>query len=134
MNSMIYNILSNLVVIVHLLFIVLVCLGALLVLKWPKFVWIHIPFALWGVVVEYLNILCPLTPLENYLRNLGGTETYEADFIDQYIIPLIYPEVLTRNLQFILGSIVLVLNFGIYGYIIYRKLKQKSMDDQACEK
>ena len=131
---MIYNILSNLVVIVHLLFIVLVCLGALLVLKWPKFVWIHIPFALWGVVVEYLNILCPLTPLENYLRNLGGTETYEADFIDQYIIPLIYPEVLTRNLQFILGSIVLVLNFGIYGYIIYRKLKQKSMDDQACEK
>jgi len=134
MNSMIYNILSNLVVIVHLLFILFVCLGALLVLKWPKLVWIHIPAALWGVVVEYLNMYCPLTPLENYFRHLGGTETYKTDFIDQYIIPLIYPEVLTRNLQIILGSIVLVLNFVIYGFIIYQKLRQKSVDDQACEK
>ncbi len=69
---MVCNFLSNLVVITHLLFIVFVTLGALLVLKWPKIAWIHIPFALWGVLVEYLDIVCPLTPLENYFRRMGG--------------------------------------------------------------
>jgi len=122
---MLYNILSNIVVVVHLLFIIFVCLGALLILKWPKAAWVHIPFAIWGVLVEYLNILCPLTPLENYFRQLGGYKIYEADFINQYIIPLIYPEALTRNLQFVLGSIVIILNFSIYGIILYKSLKQK---------
>lgn len=127
---MIYNFLSNLVVIVHLLFIVFVCLGALLVLKWPKVIWVHIPFALWGVVVEYMNIVCPLTPLENYFRRLGGNMTYESDFVARYIIPVIYPVELTRNLQFVLGSIVLMLNIIIYGFIIYKTVKHKSAGDE----
>jgi len=122
---MIYNILSNLVVLMHLLFIVFVCLGALLVLKWPKVAWIHIPFALWGVIVEYMNIVCPLTPLENHFRRMAGRGIYETDFIDRYIIPLIYPVALTRNLQFILGSVVLILNLSIYGYIVYKRMKTR---------
>ncbi|MBN2521871.1 MAG: DUF2784 domain-containing protein [Bacteroidales bacterium] len=123
---MVYNFLSNLVVFLHLLFILFVCLGAFLVIKWPRIVWIHIPFALWGIVVEYFNMLCPLTPLENYFRKMSGGNTYETDFIERYIVPLIYPETLTRNLQFVLGSIVIVLNFAIYGFILYKRIKKRS--------
>jgi hypothetical protein len=123
---MVYNFLSNLVVFLHLLFILFVCLGAFLVIKWPRIVWIHIPFALWGIVVEYFNMLCPLTPLENYFRKMSGGNTYETDFIERYFVPLIYPETLTRNLQFVLGSIVIVLNFAIYGFILYKRIKKRS--------
>ena len=122
---MLYNLLSGLVVIIHLLFIMFVTLGVLLVLKWPKLVWFHIPMVIWGILVEYFNIICPLTPLENYFKRMAGGNTYETDFIEQYIIPVIYPEVLTRNLQFILGTIVLVINLGVYGYILYRRIINK---------
>ncbi|MGD2035338.1 MAG: DUF2784 domain-containing protein [Bacteroidales bacterium] len=122
---MLCNILANLVVLVHLSFIVFVCLGALLVLKWPRIVWVHIPLAVWGVIVEYLDLICPLTPLENYFRKMAGMNAYQTDFIDRYIIPLIYPGELTRKIQFILGSIVLMINFAIYGYIIIKKMKEK---------
>jgi hypothetical protein len=122
-----YTLLSNLIVIVHLLFIIFVCLGALLALKWRKIVWIHIPLAIWGIVVEYLDIVCPLTPLENYFRQLGGSGTYNTDFIDRYILPIMYPAALNRNTQFLLGTFVIVINLVLYSIIIYRStIKRKS--------
>ena len=123
---MIYNILSNLVILVHLLFILFVCLGALLALRWPKVIWIHIPCAIWGMVVEYLNIVCPLTPLENQFRKLGDTATYNSDFITRYVTSLIYPEALSRNLQYALGTIVLTLNIIFYSIILYKRYKMRT--------
>lgn len=79
-------------------------------------------------------MLCPLTPLENYFRKMSGGNTYETDFIERYIVPLIYPETLTRKLQFVLGSIVIVLNFAIYTFILYKRIKQrsKSVSKKSC--
>ena len=122
---MVYSLLSQLIVLLHLAFILFVVFGALLVLRWTKIVWIHIPFALWGMVVEYFNIICPLTPWENHFRRLAGNTVYESGFIEHYIIPLMYPEALSRNLQFILGSLVVVINLGIYSFIILRSLRKR---------
>lgn len=124
-----HGLLADLIVIVHLSFIIFVTLGGILVLYRRKVMWVHIPLALWGIIVEYFNILCPLTPLENYFRYKAGRETYEGDFVGNYILPLIYPEGLTRTTQILLGSFVILLNVLIYGYIFVRyRRKQKQIE------
>lgn len=122
---MLYKLLADLTVLMHLAFILFVVLGGLFVLRWKKVMWVHIPIAIWGVVVEYFDILCPLTPLENHFRELSGNVTYETGFIEQYIIPVMYPAGLNRNLQFILGSLVIVFNICIYLLVFTKMFKRK---------
>jgi hypothetical protein len=121
---MAFSFLADLVVIVHFLFVAFVIFGGLLVLYKQKWAWIHIPAVLWGALVEFTGWICPLTPLENWLRIQGGGGAYASDFIEHYIVSLLYPAFLTRNLQFILGFIVLVINVCIYGWMIRRKKKE----------
>ena len=117
---MIYSFLADLLVVIHLLFILFVIFGGLLVLwrKWIAF--LHIPAAVWGALIEFKGWICPLTPLENHLRQLGGEQGYSGGFIEHYLIPIIYPDELTRTFQIILGIFVVVLNLMVYGWILYK--------------
>ncbi len=92
-----YPLLADLVLIVHLAFVVFVLWGGLLVLKWRWIAWLHLPAAVWGAVVEFTGWICPLTPLENWLREQGGEVSYRSDFIAEHLLPLLYPEELTRR-------------------------------------
>ena len=121
---MIYRILADILVVLHGLFILYVLFGAFLNFKWPKMIWIHLPIMIWGVLVEYYHWICPLTPLENYFRQLAGEGGYEGGFIEHYIIPVIYPENLTPQFQVFFGSLVVILNLVVYGFYFYR-LKRK---------
>jgi len=109
-----YPLLADLVLIVHLVFVVFVLWGGLLVLKWRWIAWLHLPAAVWGAVVEFTRWICPLTPLENRLREQGGEASYRSDFIAEHLLPLLYPEELTRDLQLLLGTGVVVLNAAVY--------------------
>ncbi len=109
-----YPLLADLVLIVHLVFVVFVLWGGLLVLKWRWIAWLHLPAAVWGAVVEFTGWICPLTPLENRLREQGGEASYRSDFIAEHLLPLLYPEELTRDLQLLLGTGVVVLNAAVY--------------------
>lgn len=111
---MAYGIAADLVVLLHFAFILFVVLGGLLVLKWPWLARLHLPAALWGALVEFTGWICPLTPLENWLRGMGGTSGYSGGFVEQYILVLIYPAGLTREIQLFLGLGVLILNAAIY--------------------
>jgi len=111
---MLWRVLADLLVAIHFAITLFIVLGGLLVLRWPRLVWVHVPFALWGAVVEYSGVFCPLTPLENYLRQLGGEAGYSGGFIEHYILPILYPDGLTRNIQFALGTFVVVLNAVVY--------------------
>jgi hypothetical protein len=111
---MLYGFLADLVLIVHLAFVVFVLCGGLLVLKWRWIAWLHLPAAVWGAVVEFTGWICPLTPLENWLREQGGKVSYRSDFIAQYLLPVLYPEDLTHNVQLLLGTGVVVLNAVVY--------------------
>jgi hypothetical protein len=123
-KQMLYKLLADLVLILHLFFIVFVLLGGLFIL-WRRFiVWLHIPVVIWALVLEFLGLICPLTPLENALRKTGGDAGYSGGFIEHYLIPLIYPSSLTRELQMILGGIVISVNIGIYVFVIYRQLNK----------
>ncbi len=115
------GILADVVVIVHFLFVLFVIFGALLLLKSWKFIWLHLPAAVWGALVEFTGWICPLTPLENRLRFRAGQDTYQGDFVENYIMPILYPEALTRNTQMILGSLVIVINIILYGLAFYRQ-------------
>ena len=102
----------------HFLFIAFVAAGGLLVLRWPRLAWVHLSAVVWGIVVELTGWICPLTPLENYLRHLGGSSSYSGGFIEQYLIPVIYPANLTVVTQYILGGLVIAVNLIIYAFVI----------------
>ena len=112
-----YPLLADLVLIVHLTFVAFVLCGGLLVLKWRRIAWLHLPTVAWGAVVEFTGWICPLTPLENWLRTQGGETSYRSDFIAQYLMPILYPGDLTRNLQLLLGTVVVVLNAAVYWWL-----------------
>ncbi|WP_374086263.1 DUF2784 domain-containing protein [Methylomicrobium lacus] len=113
------QLLADLVVVLHFGFILFVIFGGLLVLKWPKLIWLHLPAAIWGALIEFAGWICPLTYLENRLRSASGGQ-YASDFIEHYIMPIIYPSGLTREIQIGLGTVVIALNLLIYAKVIYR--------------
>ncbi len=118
---MIYLILAYLAFGLHLAFIIFVPLGGLLVLRRWCWAWIHVPVFLWGVGISFGGWICPLTPLENFLREKGGALGYSGGFIDHYLVPIIYPGDLTRVHQYLLGTLVFLLNLIIYTIALYRK-------------
>ena len=120
---MIYSFLADLLVLFHLVFILYVIAGALLILKWPKTFWLHLPSCFWGMTVEFTGWICPLTPWEIQLRRLAGEEGYSGSFIEQYLIPIIYPSGLNREIQMLLGSTVLIVNLSLYTLILIKRRK-----------
>ena len=112
--------LADAIVVLHFGFLLFVVLGGLAVLRWPKLAWLHVPAAIWGVLIEFFGWICPLTPLENHFRQLGGQAGYAGGFIQHYIVSVLYPDQLTRGTQIILGAAVLALNAFIYGKLLAR--------------
>lgn len=112
---------ADAVVLLHLCFILFVLFGALLVWRWPRLAWAHLPAVAWGAAVELLHLYCPLTPLENLLRQAAGQQGYSGGFVEQYLIPLIYPVGLTAQTQVWLGAFVLLVNLPIYLGLLLRQ-------------
>jgi hypothetical protein len=115
------NILADLIMLVHLLFVVFAMVGGLL-LFWRRWVlWLHLPAVAWAAIVEFGGLICPLTPLENWLRVMGDGGSYQGGFIAHYVWPVLYPEGLDRGIQLALGAVVLVVNLAIYGWVFCRQ-------------
>lgn len=117
-------IVADLLVLLHLAFILFVLLGGLLVLRWRRLLWLHLPVVAWGAAIEFVGWVCPLTPLENRLRAAAGDAGYGGGFIEHYLIPLIYPADLTRELQWLLGAVVLVVNAVVYWWVLRGRAKK----------
>jgi hypothetical protein len=109
-----YRLLADAVLVVHLAFVLFVVLGGLLVLRWPRIVWVHLPAVAWGALIELAGWICPLTPLENHWRRLGGEAGYQGGFVETYVLAALYPEGLTREVQVVLGLLVLAVNGVVY--------------------
>jgi hypothetical protein len=122
-----YRLLANAVVVLHALFIVFVVFGGFLAWRWRWVALIHIPCAIWGVLIEYRGGICPLTPLENALRARAGQEGYAGGFIEHYLLPAIYPAGLTSRAQLILGTFVLVTNVLAYAVLLHRRARGEGL-------
>ena len=120
----IYALLADAVVIVHLGFVVFVVGGGFLVLRWPWLAWAHVPAAAWGALIELAGWSCPLTPLEHWLRRAADGEAYDAGFIEHYLLPVLYPGALTREIQIALGIGVLLVNALAYA-LVWRKRRRR---------
>jgi hypothetical protein len=108
------RVLATLVVFVHLAFVAFVVAGGVLALRWPRVAWVHLPAALWGALIALAGWLCPLTPLENWLRVRGGARAYNTGFLEHYLLPILYPAALTRGVQIASGVFVISINALVY--------------------
>lgn len=112
---------ADAVIALHLAFILFAVLGGVLVGRWPRLAWLHLPAFCWAAAIEFWGWICPLTPLENWLRERGGAGGYETGFIEHYLLPLIYPAALTREVQIVLGLLVVAINLSLYGWLLHRR-------------
>jgi hypothetical protein len=117
---MMYRILAELVLVIHFCFVLFVVLGGLLVLRWPLALWLHLPAVVWGILVQCFFWACPLTPLENWFRQLGGESGYRGGFIEHYISALLYANV-SREFQVALGLLLIGMNVFIYALVFIRR-------------
>ena len=117
----IYAIAAGLVVLVHFIFVVFVAAGASLSLRWRRAMWVHLPAVAWAAYIEFSGGICPLTPLENEFRARAGLDYYSGDFVARYLFPVLYPEGLTREVQMLIGLVVVAANIGLYAFVNLRR-------------
>ena len=125
-----YGTLATLVVFVHFAFILFVALGGLLALRWPRAAWVHLPLAGWGAFVELSGVVCPLPPLVIRCRLMAVSAGYAGDSLAEYLVRLVYPPGLTREMQIALGIGVVLLNAGVYAWAI-RKRRARGAEPPA---
>jgi hypothetical protein len=116
--SMLYRVLATATAIVHFAFILFVVLGGIIVLRWPRVAWVHVPAAVWGALIEFAGWYCPLTHLENYFLRKAGRAGYTEGFVAHYLFAIIYPSGLTRGFEIAIGLFVVVVNVTMYVRLI----------------
>jgi hypothetical protein len=127
-----YRVFADLVVVLHLAFVLFALFGGFLVIRWKRYAWAHAPAFVWAAFIELSGWVCPLTPLENWLRDRGGATGYRTGFIEHYILPVLYPAALTRQSQLVLGLLVIAVNLGIYGWLWRRPLQSNRTSRYEC--
>ena len=125
-----WRLLADAVVLLHLAVVAFIVLGGMLAWRWPRAALVHVPFAIWGVAIEVGRWVCPLTPLENRLRRLGGEAGYEGGFVEHYLLPVLYPEGLDARSGLALAALVLAVNAAIYARVV-RRLRRRARR-RAC--
>ena len=119
------GLLADAVVLLHLAFVAFAVAGGLLVLRWRRVALLHLPALAWAAFVEFSGRTCPLTPLENALRAAGGEAGYAGGFVEHYLLPLLYPADLTRELQWTLGGALVVFNLAVYGAVVWQARRRR---------
>jgi hypothetical protein len=122
---MLYRVAADGVLVLHFAFVLFVLLGGLLVLRSTRFAWVHLPAVAWAAFVEFTGRICPLTPLEVALRRAAGDAGYAGDFLEHYVVAVVYPEGLTRGAQLVLGATVLLVNVAIYAAVLRHSRRRR---------
>jgi len=134
---MFHRILADAVLLLHFGFVAFVALGALLVWRWPRLAWLHLPALAWGTYTVLAGAICPLTPLENALRAAAGEGTYDVSFVEHYLLPIVYPGFVQgesgRRWQIGLGVAAVVFNLFAYALLVLRRRRRRIRDASALQ-
>ena len=125
------RLLADIILSFHFAFVVFAIFGGLIVLYKRRVAWVHVPVVLWSAVINLASWVCPLTPLENFFRSAAGQAGYKGGFVEHYIVPIIYPPVLTRDLQFVLAGAALGFNALVYCWIFYRRRRSRLNEEHS---
>jgi hypothetical protein len=129
---MLWSLAADFLVVAHFAFTAFVIFGGFLTWRWPKLLLLHLPALAWGCYVELSSTICPLTPLENYLRHRGGEAGYQGGFLAHYLHGILYPEGLTPRIQCVLAGILAMLNVVAYlGLILRARRRDPAPRDPA---
>jgi len=126
-ESQMNHIIADMIVMLHLAFVLFAVLGGFLVFWRQWLAWLHLPAVIWAGYVELSGSVCPLTPLENRFRLRGGQEGYTNSFIEHMVGSLLYPPGLTRQMQILMGTGVVLMNLVIYGWLVYRSRHRRAV-------
>ena len=118
-----YELAAKLILIFHFVFIIFVVFGSLLFFISRKFIYFHVPALFWGIYIEFTHSVCPLTHLVNWFLQKANLSTYSEGFIQNYLLPIVYPKNLTEDLQTYIAIVLIASNTLIYGMIISRLKK-----------
>ena len=121
-----YELAGDLTLIVHFVFIIFVVFGALLFFVSTKIIYVHVPALIWGIYIELTHSVCPLTYLENWFLQKANLTTYSEGFIQNYLLPIVYPKNLTEDLQTYLAIVLIVTNIIVYRLIINKPKKNNN--------
>jgi uncharacterized protein DUF2784 len=121
---MIYRLLADLVLVLHFAFVIFAVFGGALVLRYPNMLKVHLLALSWAIVVQWADWVCPLTPLENYLRGLGGGAGYDGSFVEHFVLKILYPQELTPELRTMLGLALIIMNVAVYTFVMAGKRRQ----------
>ena len=100
------------------------CFWWIIFFIFSKIIYIHFPALIWGIYIELTGSICPLTYLENWFLDKGELSTYSSSFIQNYFLPIIYPQNLTSRIQIYLGIGLIIINILIYGLILFKYKKK----------
>jgi len=123
-----FLLLADAVALLHGAFVGFAVFGGLLVLKWPRAAWVHLPCAGWAALVELFGWGCPLTPLEVHFLLRAGQAGYSGGFVEHYLFGALYPEGLTRGVQVTLGLLLLALNGAVYAWVWRRRGREGPLE------
>jgi len=126
-----YEFAADLTLIVHFAFIIFVVFGALLFFVSTKIIYVHVPALIWGIYIEITHSICPLTYLENWFLQKANLTTYSEGFIQNYLVPVVYPMNLTDDLQTYLAIVLTVANMLMYGLIISKSKKNNQPSQKS---
>jgi len=88
----------------HFAALVYIGLGGFLAWRWPKTIFVHVFFAAWGVAINTLPIVCPLTAAEDYFRGQQGLGPLPGGFNEYYI----YDDLIPRSLLPVVGIVAVI--------------------------
>ena len=126
-----YEFAADLTLIVHFAFIIFVVFGALLFFVSTKIIYVHVPALIWGIYIEITHSICPLTYLENWFLQKANLTTYSEGFIQNYLVPVVYPMNMTDDLQTYLAIVLIVVNMLMYGLIISKSKKNNQPSQKS---
>jgi hypothetical protein len=119
-----YELAADFSLIVHFAFITFVVFGGLLFFVLRKIIYVHLPVLFWGIYIELTHSICPLTHLENWFLQKANLTTYTEGFIQNYLVPIVYPKNLTEDSQTYLAIVLIIANMITYGLIIIKSKKK----------
>ncbi|HUU81331.1 MAG TPA: DUF2784 domain-containing protein [Acidobacteriota bacterium] len=123
-----FSVLADLTVLLHLFWIIFLVFGIIFALKRSRWAWLHLGGLVFSLFINLLGMYCPLTYLENFLRESGGhTLGYGGSFMSHYLEMIIYPDLPEKTIR--IGEIFFVaINLFVYGILAkrYRGIKSSS--------